>query len=210
MEAIWEEVGKAWEIFLQSASDCLAGMFSSHICYLVRSGKFSISFSVLFLAFWTWNALLVLLVGSTFKMQVLGNWRGGETLPFLLKRKRFNLLRVNMKSQARLPVGSAGEDRGQHKVWDPLWGTCQSPLWVLGESQPALAGSLLGGVLLSWERKYPSSAINVQTAEHHLKERPQCQERRRNEPWASNVFPHFDLFVTLLVALAWFLHTCVW
>lgn len=52
-----------------------------------------------------------------------------------------------MKSQARLPGSSAGKGRGQHKVWDPLWGTClcQSLLWVLGEALSALAGCLLGG-----------------------------------------------------------------
>lgn len=108
MEAVWEEVGKAWEIFLQSASDCLAGMFFSCISYLIRSGKFSIFFSVLFFAFWTWNALLVLLVGNTFKC-----WETGEVMkfpPLLLKRKIFNLLCTNMKSQARLPGGSTGKD----------------------------------------------------------------------------------------------------
>lgn len=120
-------------------------MFFPHICYLIRSAKFSISLSVLFFAFWTWNALLVLLVGNTFKMWVLGNWRDDETRPFLLKRDLIYsalMWKAKLTSLVALQVGT-----GQHKVWDPLWGTClcQSLLWVLGESQPPLAGCLWRG-----------------------------------------------------------------
>lgn len=206
MEAVWEEVGKAWEIFLQSASDCLAGMFFSCISYLIRSGKFSIFFSVLFFAFWTWNALLVLLVGNTFKC-----WETGEVMkfpPLLLKRNIFNLLCTNMKSQARLPGGSMGKDRGQHKVWDPLWGTClcQSLLWVLGES--ACSGRLpSGGFLLSWGRKYPSCAINVHSAERHLKDHG---ARSVGEMSSGLAMCSPTLMSVTLIALAWFLHMCVW
>lgn len=43
------------------------------------------------------------------KFRCWGNWRGDEISPFLLKRKRFNLLCANMKFQTHLPGGSVGE-----------------------------------------------------------------------------------------------------
>lgn len=138
-------------------------------------------------------------------------WETGEVMkfpPLLLKRKIFNLLCTNMKSQARLPGGSMGKDRGQHKVWDPLWGTClcQSLLWVLGES--AYSGRLSsGGFLLSWGRKYPSCAINVHSAEHHLKDHG---ARSVGEMSSGLAMCSPTLMSVTLIALAWFLHMCVW
>lgn len=77
-------------------------------------------------------------------------WETGEVmkLPPSFEKER-DLIYYALIWKAKLTSLAAPQARmGQHKVCDPLWGSClfQSLLWVLGESQPVLAGCLQGGV----------------------------------------------------------------
>uniref|UniRef100_A0A8C3JZD0 Uncharacterized protein n=1 Tax=Calidris pygmaea TaxID=425635 RepID=A0A8C3JZD0_9CHAR len=102
-------------------------------------------------------------------------------------------------------LGSAGEDGGRCKVRDLLGGAClcQPLLQPPGESQrPHRQAAFLGGgeVLLSCERKYPSSVINVQTTEHHLKDGAAGSVGEMSRGPA--VYSPALISVTLLVSLA--------
>lgn len=64
------------------------------------------------------------------------------------------------------------------------------------------------GFLLSCERKYPSSMINIQTTKHYLKD---CTARSLGETSCGlAVCSPALISITLLVALASFLHIFVW
>lgn len=106
-----------------------------------------------------------------------------------------------MKSKACLPISSSGEHRGQCKVHDPLGGVC------LCQSQRPHRQVAFWELLLPCERKYPSPVINVQTTEHHVKD--QAVGRAGEMIHGLAVYSPALISVTLLVALSWFLHTCV-